>query len=486
MHPSPLSETRALDVAGRDSVHPLPDRLLAKLLHVVLGEARQRLPVVEAELLQQCEVGLLRLFEAGEDGPHRRHLERVGGDVLAADARGVVVLLVDLDLLGQLGDIRNVDLHRAVPQGFHELVVLKLPVFGLVRMPDDHLVDVGLRELLRLDLVLLGGPEEIVEKRHVQLQDLDELDEAAVRDVELAVEIEGSGIRIGAVFGDLAVVDVAGQLGRVLILLVLGLERADADAVLLGENLPAHPDVGDDLRPVAAIAQGEFLVVLTAGGAQVPLDRHPFPLRAAFVQHAHDFGPQVGGNQVQGLLMHRTGEQLRGLVAAFPARLAVQHPQPRDRRLGRSDRTVKQQDALLRSVPLGGGLEDVDQLHQRNIEAEDGVDPAVLLIVEEVVVGDFLLVLEVLARPLREDHVVDSLERGARHLRVVTHDLKIVLEAALPVLISKAPEVLELPDHLHDLGAGRSVAHGLYHLPIDVTLRGGGIGRIFLIGHTFL
>jgi hypothetical protein len=36
--------------------------------------------------------------------------------------------------------------------------------------------------------------------------------------------------------GDLPVVDVAGELGGVLVLLVLGLEGADADAVLLGEQ----------------------------------------------------------------------------------------------------------------------------------------------------------------------------------------------------------------------------------------------------------
>ena len=47
---------------------------------------------------------------------------------------------------------------------------------GLVGVSEDHLVDVGLRELLRLDHVLLRRAEQVVEERDVELQDLDELD----------------------------------------------------------------------------------------------------------------------------------------------------------------------------------------------------------------------------------------------------------------------------------------------------------------------
>ena len=112
----------------------------------------------------------------------------------------------------------------------------KPPVLGLVGVPEDHLVDVRLGELLRLDLVLLDCAEQVVEERHVELEHLDELDDAAIGDVQFAVEVERPRIAIGAVLGDLAVVDVAGQFGRVLVLLVLRLEGADADAVLLGED----------------------------------------------------------------------------------------------------------------------------------------------------------------------------------------------------------------------------------------------------------
>ena len=119
---------------------------------------------------------LLRVLEARQRGPHRGHLERVRRDVLALDLLAVEVLLVDPDLLGELRDVGDVDLDRAVAQGLHELVVQELLVLGLVRVADDDLVDVGLRELLRLDLVLLRRAEQIVEERDVELQDLDELE----------------------------------------------------------------------------------------------------------------------------------------------------------------------------------------------------------------------------------------------------------------------------------------------------------------------
>ena len=232
----------------------------------------KRLAVVELELLQQGQPGVLRLLQPGQHRPHRGDLERVRGQPLAAHLPVVVVLLVDPDLVGQTGDVRNVDLHRPVAQGLHELVGLELLVFRLVGVADDHLVDVGLGELLGLDLVFLAGAQKIVEEGHVELEDLDELDDAAIGDVEFAVEVEGAGIALGAVLGDLAVVDVAGQLGGVLVLLVLGLEGADADAVLLREDQPADPDVLDDPRPVAVVAFHPLVEHLAAERAEIALD----------------------------------------------------------------------------------------------------------------------------------------------------------------------------------------------------------------------
>src|SRR5262249_10818925 len=142
---------------------------------------------------------------------------------------------------------------RAVAKRLHELVVEELLVFGLVGVADDDFVDVGLSELLRLDLVLLRSTQEIVEEGDVELEDLDELDDAAVRDVELAIEIEGPRIRVGTFLGVLSIVDVPGELGRFLVLFVLRLESTDADAVLFAEPHAAHADVLHDLRPITAV-----------------------------------------------------------------------------------------------------------------------------------------------------------------------------------------------------------------------------------------
>ena len=212
---------------------------------------------------------MLGLLQPGQHRPHGRDLDGVRGDVLALDPLGVEVLLVDLDLVLEPGDVGHVDLHRAVAQRFHELVVLQAAIFRLVGVAQDHLVDVGLGELLRLDLVFLRGAEQVVEERHVELEHLDELDQAAVGDVELAVEVEGPRIAVGAVLGDLAIVDVAGQLGRVLVLFVLGLEGADADAVLLGQDQAVDLDVFEHAVPVAVVLGQAFVVHLPAERAQV-------------------------------------------------------------------------------------------------------------------------------------------------------------------------------------------------------------------------
>ena len=78
-----------LHVAGRDADQPFVVRLLAQLLDVLLGEAGQRLAVVQLQLLQPAEARVLRLLEPRENRPHRRHLDRVRGDVLVGTVLGL-------------------------------------------------------------------------------------------------------------------------------------------------------------------------------------------------------------------------------------------------------------------------------------------------------------------------------------------------------------------------------------------------------------
>src|SRR5436190_1819638 len=95
-------------------------------------------------------------------------------------------------------------------------------------------------------LAFLGSSSR-VNTAHIALEHLDELDDTAVGDIELAIEVERPRVGIRAVDCDLAIVDIAGQLGRVLVLLVLRLEGTDANAILLGEDQPPDADAPDHL-----------------------------------------------------------------------------------------------------------------------------------------------------------------------------------------------------------------------------------------------
>ena len=199
-----------------------------------------------------------------------------------------------------------------------------LLVFRLVGVAEDHFVDVGLGELLRLDLVFLRlAPEQVVEERHVELEHFDELDDAAVGDVEFAVEVEGPRVAVGAVLGDLAVVDVAGQLGGVLVLLVLGLERADADAVLLARGSGGRP--GRPRRP--CVQSPSYLCQplvehLAAERAEVALDARRGSRRlAALVElRRATVGAVLVRDQVQRLLVHRALRRSSSPSGPLPAR----------------------------------------------------------------------------------------------------------------------------------------------------------------------
>ena len=218
----------------------------------------------------------------------------------------VVILLVNLHFVVELRDVRNIDLHRAVAQRFHELVVLQPAILGLVRVPDDHLVDIGLRELLRLDPMLLARTQQVVQKRHIELQHFDKLDNAAIGDVEFAVEVECPRIAVAAVLGDLAVVDVAGELGRVLVLFVLRLERANADAVLLAQQHALHAHILHDPAPIAVVLLQPLVVHEAAERIELALDVDAgIILAATFVQFRIDIRPKPLRKQVQRLFIHR-------------------------------------------------------------------------------------------------------------------------------------------------------------------------------------
>ena len=55
-----------LHVAWRNARHAFAHGFFAQLFDVVFGDAGQRAAIVQLELLQQRQVGLLRLFQPGQ------------------------------------------------------------------------------------------------------------------------------------------------------------------------------------------------------------------------------------------------------------------------------------------------------------------------------------------------------------------------------------------------------------------------------------
>ncbi len=183
-----------LDIAGRNSFHPFLFSFPAKFEDIVFGETGEGLPIVEFQLLHQRQLRLLRFLQAGQDRPHGRRLDRVGGNMNMGDLFGIEIFFIDFNFIVETGNVGYVDLDRPVPECLHEFVVLKLLVFRCVRMSDDDFVNVGLGKFLRFDLMLLRRTQKIIKESDIQFEDLDKLDQSSIGHVEFAVEIEGSGV----------------------------------------------------------------------------------------------------------------------------------------------------------------------------------------------------------------------------------------------------------------------------------------------------
>src|SRR4029077_4396743 len=112
----------------------------------------------------------------------------------------------------------------------------------------------------------------IVQERDIQLEHLDEFHQSAIGDVELAVEVKRARIAVGPEFGNLAIIDVARKLGRVLVLFVLRLEGADADTVLFRKNEAEDLDLVDHPAPVSVVLREALVVRVSAKRAKLALD----------------------------------------------------------------------------------------------------------------------------------------------------------------------------------------------------------------------
>ena len=191
--------------------------------------------------------------------------------------------------------------------------------------------------------------------------------------------------------GDLAVVDVAGQLGRVLVLLVLGLERADADAILLAEHEALARARGViTFSKLPLVVPHQLLEDEPARRVDVALDLD-LEVVVAELELVDRLVAPLARDQAQRLVVHRRREHLA--AAGELAQRARQRPVvrveravgrarvlldallelARDRRLRRADRAVQQDDAALGAVALRRALQHVHQPHQRHVEAEHRV-----------------------------------------------------------------------------------------------------------------
>ncbi len=346
-------------------------------------------------------------------------------------------------------------------------------------MAQNDFIDVGLGELLRLDLVLLAGAQQIVQKRHVQLEHFHELDDATVGDVEFAVEVEGPRVAVAAVLGDLAVVDVAGQLGRILILFVLGLERADADAVFLAQQQALDADILDNASPVTLILLQQVAVDVAAEGAQLAGDLDAILAGGHFgVEPAEDFLAEAVRNQVQGLLVH--GAPLRALLggpaeriqcASILGAIALQafFQQPGDRALAAAHGAMQQQHALFDAIALRGAFESVDQHAEGLVETEHGVFAMIFRVAEEGVADVALAKRLVGLAAVRHDHVVHALEGVSRYAGLAANQVEILFESPLPILAAELVEILSFGDEGNDFastlhGSSSSTGAGRAHL----------------------
>ena len=354
-------------------------------------------------------------------------------------------------------------------------------------VPNDHLVNISLGKLLRLDAMLLAGPEQVVEKGHIQLEHLDKLDDAAIGDIKLAIEVKGARVRVRAVDSDLTIINIARQLGRVLVLLVFGLEGADTDAILLAEEQAAHADVLDHLGPIAIVAAHQITEVEAADGAEVADDVDLVFISAPGVELGEEILTMLDGHKVQWLLVHRallplalghlTPVECSGILDAAKepvvgidgARIGLRvvfqslFQAAHNRGLGGTHRAVEQQDALFGAVAFGGTLKEVDQAHQGNFEAEDRIIAIEGFIREEAVADQALLGVNKLFRAVRHDHVVDALKRIAGHLRVAHDKIQVIRKRSAPVELLELLGVLDLAEKLHERGTGDS-RHSLYLL----------------------
>ncbi len=107
--------------------------------------------------------------------------------------------------------IRDTHHDHAIVQGFGLLIGEELVKLRLIGVGDDALVGIDQREATGLDVFLLRQRQEHIEKALIRLEHFDKFHQAAVGDIELAIEAVGARVGFGAIIADGGEIDAANQ-----------------------------------------------------------------------------------------------------------------------------------------------------------------------------------------------------------------------------------------------------------------------------------
>ena len=232
------------------------------------------------------------------------------------------------------------------------------------------------------------------------LEDLDELDHAAVADVERAVEVEDARIAL-AVQVELRDVLAADQHRGVLVVRVDRRDHADADAVPLREL------AGDDRELLVAGAE-LLLQAEAADRAEVALDVH--------AEHLLEFLAQVAREKMERLLEHRAALDGVDGVGLLEAALQLLD----QRALPRADRPHQVEHLAALLALQRRGVEVADDLADRLLDAEELVAEEVVDLERLVLVEPLhprVLGLEDVLRAVSHHHVVETARGPASRAR---------------------------------------------------------------------
>src|SRR3989344_1239788 len=106
--------------------------------------------------------------------------------------------------------------------------------------------------------------------------------------------------------------------------------------------------------------------------------------------------------------------------------------QTRNRALGRSDRTMEQQETPLLTKTRSACLKFCNKLHLRRLQIVDCVAAVLHRIIEHVISYDIIVVPAEGFRTMRENRMVHALIGGLRNQRVFGSFLEIFIHGALP------------------------------------------------------